>query len=142
MCICFFFSYRGRSKLQISHKLLFRYTILKEEYSLGTANYLILHAPRSLFKSRQSFALVQLESCSVLMTFLFPANSYSIMIKKTNIRIYNPTKNFLGLSLDETDHVIKKSDDGYQTIFAVRFDVRRLILFRRNKGLETSKCSS
>ena len=109
MCICFFFPYRGRSKLQTSHKLFFRYTILKEESSLGTANYLILHAPRSLFKSRQSFSLVQLESCCVLMTFLFPAHSYSIikLIKKTNIRIYNPTKNFLGLSLDKTDHVIQ-----------------------------------
>ena len=44
---------------------------------------------------------------------------------------------FFGLSLDKTDHVIQN-----QTISTVRFGVRRLILFRRNKGQEMSKRSS
>ena len=36
--------------------------------------------------------------------------------------------NFCGLSMDKTDHMIQ-----YQTISAVRFDIRRLISFRRKK---------
>lgn len=48
---------------------------------------------------------------------------------------YNPPNNFCGLSLDKTDHNTK-SDDGYQTISAVQFDIRHLILFRWKENLQ------
>jgi len=53
---------------------------------------------------------------------------------------YNPPNNFCGLSLDKTDHNTK-SDDGYQTISAVQFDIRHLILFRWKENQVTSERS-
>ena len=49
---------------------------------------------------------------------------------------YNPPNNFFGLSMGKTDHVKQN-----RTISAVGFHILRLILFRRNKGQETSKRS-
>lgn len=55
------------------------------------------------------------------------------------INNYNIPNNFRGLTLDKTDLVIQKPDDGYQTISAVRFDISRLILFRWKGNQETSE---
>ena len=57
-----------------------------------------------------------------------------------NILHYNPPNNFCGLSLDKTDHNTK-SDDGYQMISAVQFDIRCLILFRWKENQLTSERS-
>ena len=51
--------------------------------------------------------------------------------------VYNPPINFRGVS----DQVVQ-SDDSYQRISAVLFDIRRLILLRRKENQETSKRSS
>ena len=57
-----------------------------------------------------------------------------------NILHYNPPNNFCGLSLDKTDHNTK-SDDGYQMISAVQFDICCLILFRWKENQLTSERS-
>ena len=51
------------------------------------------------------------------------------------------TEKFVRTLIVKTDHVIQ-SDDDYQTISAVRFDIRCLILFRWQKNQETGERSS
>ena len=55
---------------------------------------------------------------------------------------YNSPNNFFGLSLDKTDQVSVRSDNGYEMISKAWFDIRRLILFRQNKGKEMSMHSN
>ncbi len=54
---------------------------------------------------------------------------------KGNMPIYNPPNRFCGLLLDKMI-TWYKWDDGYQTVSAIRFDIRRPILFRRKKDQE------
>ena len=59
------------------------------------------------------------------------AVKYHIILISPFMAYYNPPNNFCRLSLDKTDHLVqkkkKKSDDGYQGISAVRFDICHLI---------------
>ena len=60
-------------------------------------------------------------------------------ISHIKIALYNPMNIFFGLSLEKTDHVIQKIGRTFsETIFAIRFDICCLVLFRGIKAQKTA----